>query len=98
MSATSGSTLFPSDDGLAKIAELFVMNAGKELSGDALRLVLFLEQNGSRDLAVAVMQKKSFQASASDMHKMVEKLSPAQHAKDMLAAQTEARAASMKGL
>ena len=59
---------------------------------------MFFEANGSADLAASVLAKKMYQASPGELAKFIEKLSPAQHAKDMLAAQTEARAASMKGM
>ena len=96
--AISGNSLFGSDDGLAKVADLFTRISGKELSSDALHCLMFFEANGSSDLAASILAKKMYQVSPGELAKFIEKLSPAQHAKDMLAAQTEARAASMKGM
>lgn len=96
--ATSTSSILPSDDGMAKVADLFVSIAGKELNSEALRTILFLQQNGSSDLALEVLRMKMYQASPNDLSKFIDKLSPAQHAKDMMAAQAEQMASRMKGV
>lgn len=93
----SNGALFPSDDGMAKLADLFVSTAGRELSSEALQVLLFLEENGSRGLAREIMAKKQFMTSSSDLASFIEKYSPASHAKDMMEAQTKARADSMAG-
>lgn len=82
--ATNNTSLFPSDDGLAKIAELLVANAGRELTAEGVQMLIFLEMNGCSDLAGRVMMAKGYMASAHDMTKVIEKLSPAQTLKDQM--------------
>jgi hypothetical protein len=82
--ASSGGSLFPSDDGLAKIADLFVSKAGRELSAEGIQMLLFLQMNGSADLAAGVLEAKGYMASASDMTRVIEKLSPAQTMRDQM--------------
>jgi hypothetical protein len=94
--ATSLSDLFGSADGLTRVSQVFVDTVGKELSPDALQVLMFLEQNGSPDLAAEILAKKRYMASTGDLEKFIEKLSPAQHAKDMLEAQARIRAENMK--
>jgi hypothetical protein len=81
--------LLQSNDGLTKAAEMFAEVAGRELSRDALQCLLFLEENGSGDLALRVVALKRFQASTRDIIDLVEKLSPAQATKDLMEHQSK---------
>jgi hypothetical protein len=94
--AMGGGSMFPSDDGLAKMADLFVGLAGSELNQAGVQALMFLQGNGSSDIAVGILKAKRHMTSAHDIKDIIEKLSPAQHAKDMLAAQTEARSSMMR--
>ncbi len=94
--AMGGGAMFPSDDGLAKLADLFVGLTGSELNQEGVQVLMFLQGNGSADVAVGILKAKRHMTSAGDIKDIIEKLSPAQHAKDMLAAQTEARASTMR--
>lgn len=95
--AVSGSSLFPSDDGMSKIADLFVTMAGKELSPEGIQTLMFLQQNGSSDLARAIMQNKVYQASSSDLKDFTEKFSPASYAKDQMEYQAKLHAQNTIG-
>jgi hypothetical protein len=81
--------LLQSNDGLTKAAEMFAEVAGRELSSSALECVLFLEENGSGDLAARVIALKRFQASTHDIIQLVEKLSPAQATKELMEHQSK---------
>ncbi len=89
--ATMQADLFPSTDALANVSNVFVATVGRELSGDALAALVFLERNGSPDLAAHIMSKKIYQASSSDVKGMIEKLSPASYAKEMMQEQAKLR-------
>ncbi len=95
-SAASGGSLFPSDDGLSKVSEFLVENAGKELSSAGMQFLVFLESNGSRDLADRVMGRKRYMTSTGDMLKTIEKLSPAQTMRDQMEYASKLRQDSMK--
>ncbi len=93
--ASTGSSILPSDDGLAKLAEMFVARAGKELSEEGVQALMFLQANGSRDVARDVLEGKSHMAGVADIRDFSDKFSPAAHAKDMMAHQNEAIAKRM---
>jgi hypothetical protein len=95
-SAATGSSLFPSDDGLSKVSEFLVDNAGKELSSSGMQYLVFLEANGSRDLADRIMGRKRYMSSTADMLKTIEKLSPAQTMRDQMEYSAKLRQDSMK--
>ncbi len=82
--------LLQSTDGLAQMAQTFAQVGGRELSSDAIACVMFLAENGSPDLVERLLAVKRYQLTTDDLGKFVDKLSPASHAKDMLAAQTAA--------
>lgn len=81
-----------------KVADVFVDMVGRELSPDALKVLMPLQRNGSRALASELLSQKRYMTTSSDLTAFIKEFSPASHAKDMIAAQTEARAAAMKGV
>ncbi len=95
----SGSgALFPSDDGMSKMADMFANLTGREMSSEGVRMLVFLEQNGSRDVAAAIISKKRYMAGAGDITGFLKHYSPASYAKDMLDAQQEAAAKRAAGM
>jgi hypothetical protein len=96
--ATNTGDIFGAADGLTKVSEVFVETLGREMGDDALKTLVFLQQNGSPDLAMAILAQKRYQASAGDMTRFIEKLSPAQHLKDMMETQAAIQAKKGGGL
>lgn len=94
--ATTMADLFGGADGLTKVADVFVDTLGRELSPDALQCLMFLAETGCADVAGKILKSKRYMANARDMASFVEKLSPAQHAKDMLEAQAKAMSERFK--
>ncbi|WP_029215625.1 hypothetical protein [Kallotenue papyrolyticum] len=92
--ALSIADILQGNDGLTKVSGLFHQIAGRELSPAALQVLAFLEQNGSRDLAQFILDKKRYQASARDLIKFTEVLSPATAHKELLEAQAKAAKAA----
>jgi hypothetical protein len=76
---------------------MFVSRAGKELSEEGAQALAFLRMNGSSDAADRVLEVKGYHAGTSDIAAFSDKFSPAQHAKDLMAAQGDAMAKRMGG-
>ncbi len=76
--------LVRSSDGLSRSAELFAEISGRELTGEQLEIMVFLSQNGSPDLVERLMGWKRYQTRARDIRELIEVLSPATHAQDMM--------------
>ncbi len=81
--------LLQSNDGLARMADLFSRMGGRELSSDALQVLAFLQSNGSPDLAEMIVSAKMYQLSVEDLTKMTREISSATAHEKMLEAQAK---------
>jgi hypothetical protein len=65
------------NDGLSKMAGLVGQFGGRELSPEALQVLMFLRMNGSNDLANAILHDKLYQLTIDDVTKFTKELSSA---------------------